>query len=78
VRLLQVAIALDQAFNTLAGGWADETLSARAWRMQNRSPRWKYARIIIDAVFFWQPNHCLAAYTSEVQRKQFPKDYQNV
>lgn len=28
----QIAVAFDQLVNTLLGGWADETLSARAWR----------------------------------------------
>ena len=28
----QVLIAVDQLLNTLTGGWADETISARAWR----------------------------------------------
>ena len=30
----QVAIAFDQLINTLLGGYADETLSARAHRMR--------------------------------------------
>lgn len=30
--LKQVLIAFDQLINALLGGWADETLSSRAWR----------------------------------------------
>ena len=52
----QVMVAIDQLVNTLLGGWADETLSARAWRHKldgSRSwPAW-----IIDHLFFWQDNH---------------------
>lgn len=32
MRFKQIPIALDQFVNTLFGGWADETLSCRAWR----------------------------------------------
>lgn len=30
--MMQTAIAIDQLLNALLGGFADETLSARAWR----------------------------------------------
>ena len=29
--LYRVSIAVDQLFNSILGGWPDETLSARAW-----------------------------------------------
>lgn len=32
----QVMVAVDQLVNTLLGGWADETLSARAYRHAKR------------------------------------------
>lgn len=71
---LQVLIALDQLVNTLLGGMADETLSARAWRHKldgSRSwPCW-----LIDKLFFWQDGHCRQAYESEVQRRQLPDAY---
>lgn len=70
----QVLIALDQLINTLLWGMADETLSARAWRHKldgSRSwPCW-----IIDALFFFQKDHCRQAYESEVLRRQLPDAY---
>lgn len=51
MRLLQLAIAIDQVLNTLAGGWADETLSARAWRCRATRRRWRIAYRVINAVF---------------------------
>jgi len=71
----QVAIAIDQLLNTLLGGWADETLSARAWRHRGL-PLWKQARWLIDRAFFWQANHCYQSFVAEEQRKQLPTDYQ--
>lgn len=69
----QILIALDQLANTLLGGMADETLSARAWRTQ--SPLYK----VIDAIFFWDrqgpKRHCQLSYESEVLRSQLPKGY---
>ena len=73
--MMQFLIALDQLFNTLIGGMADETLSARAWRLGGVSPGWRTARRVIDALFFWQDNHCAAAFLAEVTRKQLPTVY---
>lgn len=69
--LKQVAIAFDQLLNALLGGFADETLSARAHRTQ--SPLERY----IDAIFFWQPDHCADSYLSEKERKQLPPEYRD-
>ena len=66
----QFLIAFDQLVNTVAGGWADETLSARAWRRGLTHPGWDAARMVIDLLFFWQPDHCQAAYLSERNRKK--------
>ncbi len=67
----QNLIALDQAFNALAGGWADETLSARLWRRRG-SKAWRRAQKMVDAIFFWQPGHCRQAYLSEQARLHCP------
>jgi predicted alpha-1,6-mannanase (GH76 family) len=63
-----VLIALDQLFNALVGGWPDETLSAYAWRKQD----WRYKAI--NALFFWQMNHCRAAYEAERLRHHLPPE----
>lgn len=70
----QVAVAFDQLVNTLMGGYADETLSARAWRHHLDGSR-MWPRWIIDHLFFWQTNHCKEAYESELLRKQLPDIY---
>lgn len=72
--LHQVAVALDQLANTLLGGWADETVSARAWR--NRAQRkWAAALRVIDAIFFWDHDHCRHAYEWERARMGMPVEY---
>lgn len=73
--LLQIAIAADQLANTLVGGYADETLSARAWRLHAVSRGWRCARRVIDGLFFWQVNHCLSAYESERVKRHLPGEY---
>lgn len=69
----QFLIAIDQLANTLLGGMADETLSARSWRTQ--SPIHK----AIDAVFFFDrqgmKRHCQLSYESELLRLQLPGAY---
>ncbi len=71
----QIFIALDQLANALIGGYADETLSARAWRERNSEPRWGKAQVWIDRIFFWQQDHCFQSFLSEYERKQLPKEY---
>lgn len=73
--LKQVALAVDQLLNTLLGGMADETLSARAWRLRNKSKRGYYVRIVIDVIFFLDKDHCKSSYESELLRKHLPKEY---
>lgn len=69
--MTQFLIAIDQTINTMVGGWADETLSARAHRCN-----WRI-RSVINAVFFWQDDHCRASYESERQRRQLPLEYRH-
>lgn len=74
----QFLIAVDQVINTLVWlpgdgfGMADETLSARAWRMRHQHPWMMRA---IDAIFFWESNHCMNAYVSEVFRRHLPDEF---
>lgn len=75
--LFQILIALDQLANTLLGGQADETLSARAHRMRlKRHKWWGWTASAIDLLFFWQKEHCKAAYESELSRAHLPSNYQ--
>lgn len=72
----QVLIAIDQLVNVLCfwlpgGGWADESLSSRAWRIRDTHPRLRKA---IDTLFFWDSNHCEASFESERKRLQSPPE----
>ena len=73
-RAFQVAIAFDQLINAAAGGYADETMSARCWRLRARRP-YRWLRPVIDWIFFWQADHCRTAYESERLRSQLPAEY---
>ena len=72
-RLYQIIIALDQLFNALCFGWADETFSARCWRQRRKNKFWSVARKLVDLIFFWDNNtaggqkttHCELAYRNE-------------
>lgn len=82
--LKQLTIATDQLINTIFGGWADETLSSRAYRLNdNGSSFWdKLPCRVIDTVFFWdyqiingfEIGHCELSYLSEKQRLQCPPE----
>ena len=50
---------------------ADETLSARAHRTGS------VLEPLIDALFFWQTDHCFESYLSEKERKQLPQEYRD-
>lgn len=68
-----VVIAIDQLFNALTGGAADETLSSRAYRgailAENPKKRWRVLYRVINGLFF-DRNHCKTAYESEISGKQ--------
>ena len=70
----QIAIAFDQFVNACCGGWADETISSRAHRMQGKSRKFAKLRKLIDGLFYWQKDHCESAYLSEKNRLQCPPE----
>lgn len=72
----QILVAVDQLVNTLIGGFADETLSARLWR-HHLAGEYTWAMRIVNGLFIWQGNHCLEAYESEIYRRQYPEEYRN-
>ena len=83
-RVFQFMIALDQLFGTVVGlfhrrgAWADETLSARAWREHLKSPGWNRVRKVVDAIFFWQKGHCELAFHAEREREHISVVYREV
>lgn len=68
----QLLIGIDQLANTLTGGWADETLSSRAYRLAVDGTTWPMR--VIDTLFFWDKNHCESAFDSERLRLQAPPE----
>lgn len=72
-RLHQTIIAFDQFLNAaLLNGWADETISARAYRRQDHCKKWKKARIFIDMLFFFENEHCKNSHYNEKMREHMP------
>ena len=69
--LFQVGLAFDQLLNAIFGGWADESLSSRSWRLFIERNR-PIPKNIINLIFFWQSNHCKEAYNSELERLHVP------
>jgi hypothetical protein len=72
--IFQILVAIDQLFTALVGGWADETISSYAWRLEGQRKLFGLiVRPVIDAIFFWQKDgHCFSAYMAEVDRRQLP------
>lgn len=66
-------IAIDQLFNALTGGAADETLSSRTYRgailVSNPKKRWKVLYRFINCLFR-DEKHCKTAYESELKGRQ--------
>ncbi len=72
----QILIAIDQLFNALLGGYADETLSSRAWRLYTRDRlSGRILKPVIDTLFFFDKDHCYNAFLSEVKRRQLPREF---
>ncbi len=66
-------IACDQLLNVVFGGWPDETLSSRAYRLACSGT--VLPMKLINAVFFWESEHCKASYESERSNAQYPQDF---
>ena len=91
----ELFIAIDQLANVVIfagnlGTWADETLSARAWRQSRRGHprRWVVFRVLVDVLFAPQDaylrlrsgawptmRHCERAYESERARMGLHPEY---
>ena len=76
-----VIIAIDQLFNALTGGAADETLSSRTYRraVLTEQPKklWRVLYRFINGLFF-DANHCKASYESELSGKQHDERFREV
>lgn len=78
---MQSLLALDQLINTAikinGDGWgfADESISARAFRAHLQGYISDRTYRAIDALFFWQQDHCFQSWRSEIERRQMPSHY---
>lgn len=56
----EVFCAVDQVVNAVLGGWADETISARSFRLGSKAraldrwDQWRITWVIADVLFLWQ------------------------
>jgi hypothetical protein len=62
--LLNLAILLDEAANTLAGGSPNETISERAAKARNAGRRW--GCVLCRALNWINPGHCDNALASTI------------
>jgi hypothetical protein len=77
--VVQLLIALDQLFNALLGGYADETLSSRSWRAEQKGLlAGRIFRPAIDALFFFDVDHCKSAFESELARAHMPGTFREL
>lgn len=70
-----ILIWLDQGVNVILFlGYPDETLSARAYRHYLDGTR-KWLCKLIDAIFWFDKDHCKTSYENEVANRQLPPEY---
>ncbi len=71
-----VLIALDQLINALLGGFPDETLSSRSYRLSQKGKT--FPANMIDMLFFWDhvgnKGHCELSFESEREGRQLPPE----
>jgi len=64
---LRVSAWLSQGVNcVLLGGHHDQTVSARAY-IQRYQPGWHVVYRTINALFFWQDDHCRRSHAADVE-----------
>lgn len=77
-RILNLLIAVDQLIYvviTLGVGMPDETMSAAVYRMEKDGKPCGFMRYVIDALLWFDADHCYQAYLSEVTKKQLLDEY---
>jgi hypothetical protein len=81
--LWQFLRALTQVGNTIIPpldgtvGHADESMSARAFRAKRDGHLLGGLADFINWIFFWQDDHCKAAYESEYVRRLVPPEHRS-
>lgn len=62
----EVWLAVSQLLHTLTGGRSDVTFSSEMYvESQMGKRRGKIGRWIVNAIFFWQRDHCRGAWANE-------------
>ena len=69
-----VLIGVDQLANALLGGWPDETLSSRCWRLSLAGRDWPRRMVDGLARIFGDRDHCRESYESERLGRQLPPE----
>ncbi|MEY2909072.1 MAG: hypothetical protein RLZZ602_1595 [Pseudomonadota bacterium] len=65
---LNLSVLISQSINVIfLAGHPDQTVSARAYANQDQ-PAWLFVQDMINAVFFWQDNHCRTSYLEDITR----------
>ena len=76
-RLINLLFTLDCfvfSVCTLGQAWPGESFSSAAWRAETKGLWYARARPLIDALFFFQPNHCYLAWLSATKQWNLPED----
>ncbi len=77
----EVFVAVDQVANAILAGYADETISARSYRLgrvdehHERWGRWRVAWVIVDALFYWQDIITRLKYGAWPEKKHCERAY---
>jgi hypothetical protein len=66
-------VGFDQWIAAIITGWPDATLSAWAWAWE-RDGKCRWLRPVIDAIFFWDKDHCRESYRNELEGNQLPPE----
>lgn len=78
-RILNLLIAVDQlvwVLLTFGNGMPDETISAALWRMESQGKlAGRLFRPLVDALFWFDKNHCMNAWRAERSKQQLPSNY---
>ena len=76
--LLNLLILVDQAINTILGGDPDHTISGRIGYHAGLGKPWALkCERVINAIFFWQQDHCKRAIEWCVIRRKLREERRN-
>jgi len=72
--LKNLMVATSCWFNALLAGWPDERFSSRAYRWHVNG-KCSWPMYLIDAIFFFDPDHCKSSYEGELIGRFRHRDY---